>query len=584
MKKNILILLGILGLFILPGAVPTYTGTFTEKSFALEQTVFSDPTLQQLLDENQRDQGYLVLFSVSDGDTRAKTSVGQGLTLKSAWNRAENRAAQTCKNDKRKAVWVKVDIAYASDTLAKTEAQKQIPAAAGSFQQGIMFGDQAEYSLLGIQLNTGGAIDYETQTVSLSQLNQVFSQQGLTPLKKLPDSWTIFSTKGYLCQEDGTIVSLEEDGRNVGIRPSSSDPDSLTQLVKKSAGYLADMVEEDGHFFYGTYAATGEELPGNSVLRHAGSTWSLLCAYEQLQDPSLLEKAKKALDYMASHYTVMQDSQTAFLEERGADELKLGGNALAVVALAEYMDCTGDMEYLSLAKQLGNGILSMQQKDGGFIHVLHAHDFTLKDQVRTVYYDGEAVFGLMKLYSLTGEKKWLDSAKKAVDYLILQHYEEHGDHWISYAMDQLIQIDASDDYLTFALANGQQNLEAIYRRRALDPAGMENLMCVRSIVDTVKKKNPLLPALQQWDETFLEQAITYRASYMQESFFYPEIAIYMAAPRGVMGSFFVREDGYRVRIDDIQHTISGYLLYLEYQSQPRASSQETAAPLRLKLG
>ena len=167
--------------------------------------------------------------------------------------------------------------------------------------------------------------------------------------------------------------------------------------------------------------------------------------------------------------------------------------------------------------------------------MLHAHDFTLKDQVRTVYYDGEAVFGLMKLYSLTGEKKWLDSAKKAVDYLILQHYEEHGDHWISYAMDQLIQIDASDDYLTFALANGQQNLEAIYRRRALDPAGMENLMCVRSIVDTVKKKNPLLPALQQWDETFLEQAITYRASYMQESFFYPEIAIYMAAPREVMG-------------------------------------------------
>ena len=72
MKKSILILLGILGLFILPGAVPTYTGTFTEKSFALEQTVFSDPTLQQLLDENQRDQGYLVLFSVSDGIPRQK--------------------------------------------------------------------------------------------------------------------------------------------------------------------------------------------------------------------------------------------------------------------------------------------------------------------------------------------------------------------------------------------------------------------------------------------------------------------------------------------------------------------------------
>ena len=48
---------------------------------------------------------------------------------------------------------------------------------------------------------------------------------------------------------------------------------------------------------------------------------------------------------------------------------------------------------------------------------------------------------------------------------------------------------------------------------------------------------------------------------MLDGYFYPEYAMYMENPSRILGAFMVREDGYRTRIDDVQHCIGGYYLY-----------------------
>lgn len=96
---------------------------------------------------------------------------------------------------------------------------------------------------------------------------------------------------------------------------------------------------------------------------------------------------------------------------------------------------------------------------------------------------------------------------------------------------------------------------------------MENLMCVFAAHQQVLQKSPGLPYLEEFDSALLQKAIRYRAAYMLEHFFYPETAMFMAHPRQVQGSFFVLEDDFRVRIDDVQHTIGGYCLYLDHYSQ-----------------
>ena len=37
--------------------------------------------------------------------------------------------------------------------------------------------------------------------------------------------------------------------------------------------------------------------------------------------------------------------------------------------------------------------------------------------------------------------------------------------------------------------------------------------------------------------------------------------MYMANPQRILGTFMVRHEGYRVRIDDVQHNIGGYYLF-----------------------
>lgn len=52
-----------------------------------------------------------------------------------------------------------------------------------------------------------------------------------------------------------------------------------------------------------------------------------------------------------------------------------------------------------------------------------------------------------------------------------------------------------------------------------------------------------------------------RVDRMLNRYFYPEYAMYMENPESILNTFMARHDGYRVRIDDVQHNIGGYYLY-----------------------
>lgn len=411
----------------------------------------------------------------------------------------------------------------------------------------------------------------------------------------------------------GCAIPLIPDGLSRGRREVRNfDAAAARSFVTAAASFLEKQVQQDGSFRYGYYPRFDRVIPGYNCMRHASTIWSLLCQYRITQKASVLSLAARSIKYLLSHALVYRDPDTAYLSEPLKDEIKLGGGGVLILAITEYLDlcseeprptilrsgeprseilCSGEpltkapnaeifhakdvlpeqealrRRYTEIACALGNGILSLLNSETGeFSHVLNM-DFSLKERYRTVYYDGEAAYALCRLYRLTKEEKWLFYAEKAVDHFLAADYTRYRDHWVAYAMNEITRYIHRDDYDTFALRNARVNLDFLYKRETTYHTFLELLMVTFETYERILAENPGLPYLKEFDLPYFLRTIRVRADRMLNGFFFPEYAMYMRCPDKILGSFMVRHDGFRVRIDDVQHNIGGFYLYYKNYSR-----------------
>ena len=421
----------------------------------------------------------------------------------------------------------------------------------------------------------------------------------------------------------GCVIPLIPDGLSRGRREIQNlDAAAARSFVTAAASFLEKQVQQDGSFRYGYYPRFDRVIPGYNCMRHASTIWSLLCQYRITQKASVLSLAARSIEYLLSHALVYRDPDTAYLSEPLKDEIKLGGGGVLILAITEYLDLCSEesrpeilrsgepcseilrseeprsailrsrepltkapnaeilhakdvlpeqealrRRYTEIACALGNGILSLLNPETGeFSHVLNM-DFSLKERYRTVYYDGEAAYALCRLYRLTKEEKWFFYAGKAVDHFLAADYTRYRDHWVAYAMNEITRYIHRDDYDTFALRNARVNLDFLYKRETTYHTFLELLMVTFETYERILAENPGLPYLKEFDLPYFLRTIRVRADRMLNGFFFPEYAMYMRCPDKILGSFMVRHDGFRVRIDDVQHNIGGFYLYYKNYSR-----------------
>lgn len=515
-----------------------------------------------------------VFFSVSNITEQAYVFRAEAENVEKAWNEAKEKASEFILEEDYIPNWIKADVTYKGERKSLKDTLSMLSCGYPQFfRKGISFDEQFDRALIETELNTAGLIDYKRGSIDIGKLNNYFVENDLKTLTQFPDEVIVFSCKSALCDEKNAIHSLYSEGKNCGRRRLKEfEKMNALSVISTSADYLAMQIGFEGKFDYGIYPTFPKPIKGYNILRHASSIWCLLCSYRITNDKFILSQAESAIKFLIRNMMYKYPNREGkenvlYLFEETKKEVKIGGNAIAIVVLTEYMDLVGKNEYTDIVKSLGLGILELfDERDGSFFHVLKFPSFAPLEKFRTVYYDGESVFALSRAYGVTKDKRFLDAAKMAVDRFIENNYEQYADHWVAYSVNELTKYLPQEKYLCFGIKNVMSNLEKIHKQPTTFHTYLE-LLCVSfELASRIKSENPKSAALKDYDEKALVDTIFHRADFMLNGYGYPEYVMYFPNPQNTLGSFFIRHDNFRIRIDDVQHFCCAYYsVYRNYE-------------------
>lgn len=502
------------------------------------------------------DAGYAVFFSVSDGTKKASVRSARGRTLEEAWERAAGKANELIPEVQDKPSWVKVDIVDSIEILTGNQVINELMYSADcSYRKGLSFDRKFETALLEEELNGSLIYNYEYGDLTMESMTDYYRENGRKPLKKAPDEFIAFQCSAWFCDENNEVYKLSSWRQNKGQRQMDVDGESVREMIEGSADYLARQVLDSGKFIYDYYPQYDADTGSYNMVRHAGAVWSMVQAYSLSPSEALASSIRRALDYLKSQ--MLYDGERGHVFDESEEKIFLGSDALATLALVEYQEVFKDESYQDACLSLGESILAaLDEGTGEYYHVLD-REFNGVEKTRTVYYDGEATFALIRLYGLTGDERYLTAAETAVNHFIEANYIQYRDHWVEYSVNELTKyVDDNPAYWNLLMRNALDNLDVINRMYS-SPTNFELLM---NAFDAYTRM-PSSVILSEEEKAALFDAISLQVKKSSGDFFYPEYAMYMANPPYILNSFMMRDAGYRTRIDDVQHNIGAFFLF-----------------------
>ncbi len=258
---------------------------------------------------------------------------------------------------------------------------------------------------------------------------------------------------------------------------AEATPDVLLQRTVWAADHLMSSISADGKIRYRYKVASDRDSSSYNLLRHGGTTYSILQAYDRTKFEPYLLASEQAMQYLFGHMDsdrrtgpYLPEDHPSFGDslfivsppDRDAPDgkVKLGGAGLALVMIDQYVEATGDVEtYRQQAQDLARFLVASQKEDGEFVYFpprTPGGPVTSTDD--SAYYPGEAILGLIRLYSWDRNELWKDTAVRAADWLIDVRDAGKGperlanDHWLMLALSYLYEYTEDQRYVDHSIA------------------------------------------------------------------------------------------------------------------------------------
>lgn len=470
--------------------------------------------------------------------------------------------------------YIKIDIAYNLMQQVWKEVEQQVHHQFHNnhYRKGIGFDEYCSVAFLeqeiygkaiirGLSYDKPNFFDETNLNYAIKQKYNATKPQ--IKLQELQEIWT-FDTYGAF-YENGQFINLASRYDVNGIRGiSNNKKQHFNLLIEQNSAFLHSQIQENGKFIYGYFSAYDRDIRNYNTVRHCTSAYALLETFEVQNKPEYWPKIHAAIHYALTNFYKEKDSSTAFMLDgkEGELEIKLGANAAAILMLTKYQEITQKTDYQKYAEKLANGILKLVDSNGSTTHVLNYPNYDLKEKFRIIYYDGEAALALLRLYQINQDSRLLETVKLMFKCFIEKRYEKYHDHWLSYCTNELTKICPEEKYFIFGLNNYLKHFIFIRNRKTTYATLLEMLMAAYKMVSRLKEQGRTT-LFEQAYMSELQKLIEFRADFQTTGFFYPEMAMYMARPDKILHAFYIRHDRFRVRIDDQEHNLSGYIAYVK---------------------
>lgn len=317
------------------------------------------------------------------------------------------------------------------------------------------------------------------------------------------------------------------------------------EVAHAGAICLANLIQKNGSYKYRYDSQSGDLLEGYNVLRHAGTVWAMLDVYRTVSDDRILVCCRQAVRYLLDTYlSFFRSYNNACICEENI--IKLGGNALSILALISLFEITQDRFLLVIAEQLAQFILAQRTENGRLVHKRYFQSGKISD-FHSMYYTGEALFALLALYRLTQQTQWYEAVREIEKELAPQDYGvEEQSHWMLYFLELLSNYEASPLYYHHAKKIVLHILE-----------NPEYLSWERSTPIACRSEGLLAFLRMKRPENVEDKALCERCLEQIQFNLNKQLAFRLPDGSFIRGGNDRRKD--EVRIDYIQHNISSFL-------------------------
>ncbi len=379
-----------------------------------------------------------------------------------------------------------------------------------------------------------------------------------------------FRTRAWVEGDHGGGPALPVARGNVD--PGEITPELLRHRIGLAAGYMTRETGSDGKMTYG-YDVEDDKLgSGYNLLRHAGSVYSMLQGYRVQPDPEVLEASKRGIDYYRQKMRE-DDANPGEWFVLDGKRAKLGGIGLGLCMMAEMEKASPGYVDMDIVLGMARHIERMMLPSG---ELLSFYDWQGKGVTnrKSIFYSGEALLGLLRVYQLTGDEHWLDVAERGSDFLVDRRWVSMGirlyvplDAWLIQALEELDRVRPNDRRAWYAF----ELSEAIARRKMMDAdltppdmvgAGVSGIRSLPHAATAGAFGEALsaaarLEARNRPGETRHRDFAMKNASFQLRNQFHPGNNWHVPNPARALGAFRERPDDSKTRNDHVQHNLSG---------------------------